>query len=57
MSDTQIDYTQARAMLNSDLPCDVEKRHLEALEEHYQCELVRVAYDMDKLATELRQRN
>ena len=58
MSETHSqDYVEAREILDGKTNMHIGVRHLEALEEHYQCEILKVAYDMEQLATEFRQRN
>lgn len=56
MSQSQ-DYLEAVAIMSGASAMLVELRHLEAMDEHYQCEIIRMAYDMNKVTEEALKRN
>lgn len=51
------DYAEAKAILAGTSMMLPEKRHLEAIEEHLQCELIRLVYDIDQVAKAALKRN
>ncbi len=50
-------YAEARKILSGKSSLLVETAHLEALEEKYQSELIRVAHDLNNFTRELLKRN
>ena len=48
---------EARQILAGQTCRLVELAHLEALEEHYQSQIIKICHDMDKLTTAARARN
>lgn len=51
------DYAEAKAILAGTSMMLPEKRHLEALEEHHQCEMIRLVYDIDQVTKAALRRN
>ena len=51
------DYLEAKAILAGESMMLPELRHLEAVREHYECELIRLVYDLDQVTKAALKRN
>ncbi len=52
-----LDLQEAYAMLKGETWLLTEKRHLVALNEYYQCEIIKIVFEVDQLTHKILKRN
>lgn len=51
------DLTEAMAIIKDETGMLPEKRHLLAIDEHYQCEIIKIVFEVDQLTHKVLGRN